>query len=1255
MSFDISRSTFRPRKNFLGVVMQQGRVQLDSDWNEWQSEFSRRVQAETLDTVGRAVYSSSTPNAFLITPGTTSSGANTLAIGAGRYYVDGLLAENHGPETDAVWDTALAELSGAPCGVNSTVVTDYFQQPYLPSPAPITGNGPFLAYLDVWQRDVTYLEDPHLVDKAVGIDTTGRLQTVWQVKLMDLSNVAGGATCSTDIPAWDALLQAPAAQLTTGLVPNAGSGPCCLAPNTGYTGQENQLYRVEIHQPGTAAAAPSGGFAYPLAKGTPTFKWSRDNASVATSVSGISTLTTSSGSVSQLTVASLGRDEVLGFAAGQWIEIVDDVYELNGQPGELFQITAPPVNFTLTLNGTVSSHFPLTSGQTDPTLHTRIRRWDQAGNVNQTDASGNTTLWINLNGPGSTGDIPIPPAGTTLVLENGVTVAFDLSPATFDSVPTTFNTGDYWNFDARTADGSVETLTAAPPAGIHHHYARLSVFTFPNPGSDCRTEWPPTASGNCCGCTVNLTPGDLTANNTLQNVLDKYQNMGTPTTICLGTGTYSLASPLRLTPAHTNITLEACQAGGVRIQALSGNETQFGDGLLVLDNVDEFSVTGIDFVVPVAAFQGKVFAGLPLSSLAPAVATMLRGLLVSIGIRIVNGTNITVANCAFALGSSERGFQQQSNVLMAAGIFATGQNDGIKVEGNEFTAATTKVLRLKESFLTGFLLSSAVAFPAPIQIQAVDAQKTVATGGSAVPAEVAQKEVAAKTTAAQVNPAVVPAVSETPDAVLSTLLTEKLPEGGLQFVGGQLQNIGGFLLPTAATLASQGGTVLAATLDDSVLRDNAFNRMTVAALLLGEEGTVDVLANQVEACQGGFWFLTPAQTQELLLDPQGLSMFGATVALGYPLPQADSSTNTATVAAAPASVRIYTGTKNYTDSSKNVWLPDTSTGAVTVSGGTVTHPSPLPAVTGTQDPTLYQSERWAPSFSYTFNKLPMGYYTLTLKFAEIFYTNPQTNQGARFFDVSINGEQVLTNFNIVVDVGGALIADDLPFHGIAPNGAGQIVVQFTGTSMGTDVNAKIDAAELDPQWTGAPFLGAGNESDAASFFDQLAQLAYQGYADLGYSQAQLRIEDNEMHELTNPGLLLAGDDSLVNGNSGSLMMRGNRIDGTLTYSDFAYGDVAGNAFLAAPSAGLRMFAFLAAIARVSRCVVTSNMLTTPNRTNDYGFSLYLNDAAVQKGEIAVMSNLFTGRTEIAPTRGLGSSGLSPILQTWNFLNTVITS
>ena len=344
MSFDSSRFTFDPWNNFSGVVMQQGRVQLDSDWNEWLAEFARRIRAGTLDTLGRAVVPLTTKTAFQIGLSQDASGNVSISIGPGRMYVDGLLAENHGlpapnpqkwipgggappASSNAIsrftlspaWDSALDELTGQ-------VGVDYTRQPYYPNagvlaPFPQSG-GPFLVYLDVWLRDVTFLEDPDLVEKAVGVDTTGRVQTVWQVKWLDVSGVQG-VSCSTPdanlTAAWQNLLLPPGPRLTTGVVQSSAGGPCCLTPNTGYTGLENQLYRVEIHQPGSA--------------GTATFKWSRDNASVATAVSGIA----QGGTV--LTVQSTGKDSVLRFSPNDWVEITDDLLELNGLPGELHQVT----------------------------------------------------------------------------------------------------------------------------------------------------------------------------------------------------------------------------------------------------------------------------------------------------------------------------------------------------------------------------------------------------------------------------------------------------------------------------------------------------------------------------------------------------------------------------------------------------------------------------------------------------------------------------------------------------------------------------------------------------------------------------------------------------------------------------------------------------------------------------------------------------------------------------------------------------
>ena len=52
MKGDFSRDTFDPGKHYTGVLMQQGRVQLDADWNEQQSIHHHRIATQTRDVIG---------------------------------------------------------------------------------------------------------------------------------------------------------------------------------------------------------------------------------------------------------------------------------------------------------------------------------------------------------------------------------------------------------------------------------------------------------------------------------------------------------------------------------------------------------------------------------------------------------------------------------------------------------------------------------------------------------------------------------------------------------------------------------------------------------------------------------------------------------------------------------------------------------------------------------------------------------------------------------------------------------------------------------------------------------------------------------------------------------------------------------------------------------------------------------------------------------------------------------------------------
>jgi uncharacterized protein DUF6519 len=493
MGGDYTRLTFEPRNDHAGVLMQQGRVQLDSDWNEQVELLDRRLRVETVDIIGRCVVPRETPQGFRIeTPG------GGITIGRGRAYVHGLLAENHGGGPSE-FDPVFAESPG-------TEPVDYKGQPYLPDPPPLPSGGPHLAYLDVWQREVTYLEDPDLVEKAIGVDTSTRLQTVWQVKI--LADVGEGATCGERVGGWDDLTRPSAGRLTTTAVGAPTSDdPCIIPPSGGYRGTENRTYRVEVHDPG------------PL--GTATFKWSRDNASTASPVTGIDAAR------SELTLARLGRDSVKRIRVDDWVEVTDDLRELAGQPGELRKVgEVDEVRETITL----SSPLPAaTFDATNAARHTRVRRWDQAGPP--VDAGG--------------GVMTIPAPAAPVVLEDGVQITFGTDPAGGD-----LHAGDYWVFAARTVDASVEQLLDEPPRGIHHHFCQLAIVTFPDSVTDCRTLWPPELGGDSCDCTVCVSADShATGTLTIQMAIDRVAAEGGK--ICLGPGVYRLDQDLRIVGARS--------------------------------------------------------------------------------------------------------------------------------------------------------------------------------------------------------------------------------------------------------------------------------------------------------------------------------------------------------------------------------------------------------------------------------------------------------------------------------------------------------------------------------------------------------------------------------------------------------------------------------------------------------------------------------------------------------------------------------
>ncbi|MDP2882700.1 MAG: DUF6519 domain-containing protein [Azonexus sp.] len=461
MKADLSRATFDKARRYRSVRMQQGRVQLDADFNEQQDILNHRIEIETRDSLGPVAVPIDNPG-FGLTPAGTD-----LTISAGRLYVDGLLCENPASTTVAnqpdLPDTASPVLpAGAsllplpPIGVTAASITGVVV--FNAGNAVAPPDGTYLAYLEAWQRHLSPLnlpvDDTSMREVALGgPDTCTREKTVWQVKLLRAGELDAPLTClSSNIAAWNTLTAAPdgrlAARAEASIPPKT---PCQLPPEAGYRLLENHLYRVEIHDDGSVA-------------GKARYKWSRDNGSLASRV----VRWLNDPIANEFEVASIGRDDVLAITAGCWVEFYDDTHELLGQPGPLVPVIRTEGN-VVTVDLT-----KLIGHALDPALfprNPRVRRWDGVAEIRPA-AIASATGWEEL-------------------AQDGIELKF---------APGSYRIGDYWLIPARTATAAIEwpQENSKPaflsPAGVLRAFARLALLEFKAGAwilkADCRPLFP---------------------------------------------------------------------------------------------------------------------------------------------------------------------------------------------------------------------------------------------------------------------------------------------------------------------------------------------------------------------------------------------------------------------------------------------------------------------------------------------------------------------------------------------------------------------------------------------------------------------------------------------------------------------------------------------------------------------------------------------------------------------------------------------
>ncbi len=419
MKGDFTRLTFQPKKHYTTVRMQQGRLQLDADWNEQvdiQTYLQQQQARNIIGVAGVPKPESTDGNGFEIhiTPnnsGTNDSQKQNLEISAGNIYVDGILCELE----------------------TSTLFTQQSDYPEAVLPDKPDKDGVYVAYLDVWERHITALDDIEIREVALTSvpDTTTRTKTIQQVKLEKIGEISEYSQIQSDLANrwknwWESAIGQPGKMSAKILPANSDS-------TQGSRQLENRLYRVEIHESGTLETA--------------TFKWSNNNGIIVSRVQKISGDT--------ITILDLGKDDSQTFyqkdKTENWIELTSEANELKGEPGVFLRLTEKTMGTKLVFDPTTAKgNLQVYQNQ----VNLKVRRWEQV--PKNTGAN-----WLELG-------------------NEGIQIQFDSSNSL------KYHVGDYWLIPSREVTNDIEwpikenQPESLPPQGIDHHYSLLALLKFEN-------------------------------------------------------------------------------------------------------------------------------------------------------------------------------------------------------------------------------------------------------------------------------------------------------------------------------------------------------------------------------------------------------------------------------------------------------------------------------------------------------------------------------------------------------------------------------------------------------------------------------------------------------------------------------------------------------------------------------------------------------------------------------------------------------
>jgi hypothetical protein len=532
MKGDFTRDTFDARKQYRQVLMQQGRVLLDAEWNEQAAISAHRVEATAVDIIGtnggpedHAAFgittTTSKKNGFSPkdTLWVTGEGKKSLGSGglpkkgellfsSGHYYVDGMLCQVEQPFLFSNQpDHPGAQTLSGPPGEKTTPGAALFY---------------YLVYLDVWQRHITSIEDARLLEPALGgPDTATRAKTIWQVQAERMPDYRQDIPCFTQANDITSKKGKVFPQLTVRTRQSLEVSPCPVPESSGYKGLENQLYRVEIHCQGEADYLKNASDAdtATLIGNKLTVSIDSQKYGVGKSIAIFTSSTDATGTVTSVkrtfakVIGVLNNTFILdhdpGVSGAVFTHVVQATYKWSRENGSIAVGIKSPKDkekiFELS-NFLSANSQNLCSGDLVEILNDELELEGKPGQLTFVAAAvkdGAVELRDSLDteifpgGPGTHlklrkwDGIDSIQEGQWRTLERDIEIYFD-------SNKSGYRTGDYWQITARAASSNAQSGALdwqADPQGIEHHYAPLGVVRVETGNSvslvcDCRTLYP---------------------------------------------------------------------------------------------------------------------------------------------------------------------------------------------------------------------------------------------------------------------------------------------------------------------------------------------------------------------------------------------------------------------------------------------------------------------------------------------------------------------------------------------------------------------------------------------------------------------------------------------------------------------------------------------------------------------------------------------------------------------------------------------